>query len=115
MVRLAASYLSQELGTDIRIQGFDFSLFKGLVIEKINVKDLRNNEIFSADKLSVSIGKFNLRKRILNVKKVSISHGVIQLITYKGDSALNLQFLVNYFASTNTTDPLLYLIKKSGK
>jgi hypothetical protein len=102
-VKLAADYLSRELKTDIRIGGFDLSWTKGLVIEGVQVRDRKHQEIFAANKLSVLISKFSLRKKILDVNQVSIDKGVFQLITYKGDSALNLKFILDYFASSDTS------------
>jgi TamB, inner membrane protein subunit of TAM complex len=102
VARLAANYLSKELKTDILIGGFNFSLTKGLIIEDIHVKDRKHQEFFAAHKLSISISKLSLRKKILDIRQVSIDKGVFQLITYKGDSTLNLKFILDYFASNDT-------------
>ena len=102
-VRLVADYLSKELKTDIRIGGFDLSLTKGLVIEDISIRDRKKQAIFSAHKLSIQITRLSLRKKIMKIRQVYIDQGVFQLITYKGDSTLNLQFIVDYFASKDTS------------
>ncbi len=102
VAKLAADYLSKELKTDILIGGFNFSLTKGLIIEDIHVKDHKHQEFFAAHKVFISISKLSLRKKILDIKQVSVDKGVFQLITYKGDSALNLKFILDYFASNDT-------------
>ena len=102
-VRLAADYISRELKTDVRIGGFDLSFTKGLVIEDISIHDRQKQAIFSAHKLSIQITRFSLRKKIMKVRRVYVDKGVFQLITYKGDSTLNLKFIVDYFASKDTS------------
>ncbi len=103
MVRLAADYMSKELNTTIRIAGFDISFRNGLVIEDIFVLDHQNDTLFKAKELAVRPGKFSLKNRALNVNKVFISHGQFQLLTHRGDSVLNLQHILDHFASTDTT------------
>lgn len=100
--RMASHYLSGKLKTDIRIGGFDLSLTKGLTIEDIIIHDRHQAELFSAHRLSVIPGKINLSKHILNFKKVYIDKGLIQLLTHKGDTVLNLQFILDFFSPTAT-------------
>ena len=103
MVRLAADYFSKELNTEIRILGFDLSVRHGLVIEGISALDRQRDTLFYARKLSVRPGVFSLEKRKLNINRVFIDQGVFQLLTHKGDSILNLQYILDHFASTDTT------------
>ncbi|MEI6434713.1 MAG: translocation/assembly module TamB domain-containing protein [Bacteroidota bacterium] len=105
MVRLAADYFSKELKTEIKIYGFDISLRNGLVIEGISALDLHRETLFSAKRLSVSPGYFSWKKRKLNISQVVIDQGKFQLLTHKGDSSLNLQLIIDHFASTDTTQP----------
>ncbi|MCX6306683.1 MAG: translocation/assembly module TamB domain-containing protein [Bacteroidetes bacterium] len=102
LVRLAADYFSRELKTDIRIRGFNLSFKNGLMVEDITVLDRQKEIIFSAHKLGVRPGGLSLKTRKLNVSKVLIEKGVVQLLTHRGDSALSLQFIVDYFASKDT-------------
>lgn len=99
VVRLAADYFSKELKTEIHIRGFNLSFKNGLMLEDIIVKDRRKAIIFSAHKLGVRPGLVSFKTRKLNVSRVFIEKGVVQLLTHRGDSALSLQFIVDYFAS----------------
>ena len=103
MARMASVYLSKEMRTEVRIRGVDFSLVRGIAIEDVSVKDRNNEYVFRAHKLSVVPRRFNYRKRILRVRKVYIDKGEFQLLTHKGDSVLNLKFLIDYFSSKDTT------------
>ena len=103
--RIASHYLSVQLNTEIRIGGFDLSFRQGLTIEDIVIKDRHRSDIFSAHKLSIIPGKFNLSKKILSFRKIFIDKGVIQLLTHKGDSVLNIQFIIDYFTPKATLKP----------
>jgi hypothetical protein len=98
-VKMAAQWLSKELHADITIGGFDLSWRNGLVIEDVKVKDQANTDLFSAHRLSVVPERIGIAKKILRVRKIYIGNGTFQLITHKGDSILNLQHILDYFAS----------------
>jgi hypothetical protein len=103
--RIASHYLSVQLHTDIRIGGFNLSINRGLTIEDILIKDQHSVDLFSAHKLSVIPGKFSFSKKILNFRKIFIDKGLIQLLTHRGDSDLNLQFIIDYFTSKASVKP----------
>jgi len=102
-VRLVADHLATGMKTEIRIRGLALSFSKGLVVEGISIRDNRNDILFSANKLGLRPGAFSIKKRNLNINKVFIEKGIIQLITHRGDSVINLQFILDYFSSTDTT------------
>ena len=103
MAQLAAHYLSGALKTEIRIGGFDISLRRGLVIENIYIGDRHSETLFSAHTLALKPGRFSLRDHRFNIRKILIDRGVVQLLTHRGDSTLNLQVILDYFASSDTT------------
>lgn len=103
--RIASHYLSVHLHTEIRIGGFDLSFGRGLTMEDIVIRDQHQVDIFTAHKLSIIPGKFSLSKKILNFRKVFIDKGLIQLLTHKGDTILNLQFIIDYFTPKATLKP----------
>ncbi len=104
LARLTADYFSKKLNTSITIRGFDLSFKRGLVIEDIGIKDHKNTDLFVAHELSVMLKKLNLKKRIIHIKRVFIDNGTIQLITHRGDSTLNLQHLIDRFASPGAAE-----------
>ena len=97
--RMASTYFSKKMGAEIRIGGFSLSLVKGIGINELLVKDKKKAILFYAHNLSVRPGIFHLKKHILNIGKITIDKGVCQLITHKGDTVLNLQFIIDYFTS----------------
>ena len=102
LVRMAADYFSKELKTEIRIRGFNVSFKNGLMIEDITVLDRHKEIVFSAHKLGVKPGFILFKVRKLNISKVFIEKGNVQLLTHRGDSVLNFQFIIDYFASKDT-------------
>ena len=99
MAHLAADYFSKEFKTEIRIRGFNISFKNGLMVEDISVLDRRREIIFSARKLGVKPGLLSFKTRKFNISRVLIDKGVVQLLTHRGDTVLNLQFIVDYFSS----------------
>ncbi|TSA30137.1 MAG: translocation/assembly module TamB [Bacteroidetes bacterium] len=100
--RMAADWLSRELHTTVRIGGFGLSIRNGLVLEKILVKDNRDTTLFAARELGVKPVWFSMAGRNIVVQKLFISQGEFQLLTHRGDSVLNLQFIINHFTSADT-------------
>jgi hypothetical protein len=103
LLRLAADYFSHKLNVTLSIKGFDISVRRGLVIEEIGIKDYKNTDLFVAHELSLKTITIDLKKHVLRVGDIFIDEGTVQLLTHRGDSVLNLQHILNYFASTDTT------------
>lgn len=96
---MASDYLSKELKTDIRVGGFGFSPFSGLIIKDIIVKDRQNQTVIAAGKISIIPSKFSLTKKILSLRSITLDKATVQLMTHKGDTSLSFQFILDYFNS----------------
>ncbi|MBN1197700.1 MAG: translocation/assembly module TamB [Bacteroidales bacterium] len=106
VVQLAADYLSRELGTSIHVGGLNLSIRNGLVIQNIQVLDTHDSTLFSARKIGVKPIWFSLSGRNIRVQRILISQGEFQLLKHKGDTILNLEFIINHFASSDTVAKL---------
>ena len=84
--------------------GFGFSLGKGIVIEDILVRDQRDTVLFSTHQLAVQPDWKKLAKGSFHIRKALVDGGAFQLIQYKGDSLLNLEFIIDYFSSGDTME-----------
>ena len=100
--RMAADYLSKELGTTFRIGGFHLSFRNGIVIEDILVKDTHDSTLFAAAKLGVKPIWFSLSGRNITLHKIFIEQSEFQLLKHPGDSTLNLVSIINHFSSKDT-------------
>jgi hypothetical protein len=97
------SYLSNELKTDISVGGIDISWFLDVVLEDIKINDLHHKTLISASNLVFDLGNIEIRKRHIQIKEISLEKADVNLIVYKGDSLMNMQFIVDYFSSHDTT------------
>ncbi|NVO21033.1 MAG: translocation/assembly module TamB domain-containing protein [Bacteroidetes bacterium] len=99
----ATSYLSKELGTTVQVGAIDISWFLNLVLVDVKVLDKHGVALFGIHELKASVEKLSFKKHILTVKKIALNKADINLIYYKADSCLNLQFFIDYFSSADTT------------
>jgi len=98
-----SSYYSEKLGTEVtvdqvKIHGLDYSEVIGLLI-----KDQQGDTLIYSPKFTGSIGMLNLKGQEAVVKAVNSDNTRIKLQKYEGDSVTNIQFLVDYFSSEDTT------------
>jgi hypothetical protein len=102
LARKVTSYLSRELKTEISVGGLDISWFLDIVIEDISIKDLHHKTLLSAARIGFDFKNIQIQKRHLQIKEISLDKADVNLVVYKGDSLMNMQFLVDYFTSADT-------------
>jgi len=95
----AAIYLSQQLNTDVTIGGFRFNWFLEAVITDIKILDKHNKVLLQAKKIRAAVKSVDFKKRKLILNEIALGDADVNLIYYKADSCLNLQFIADYFAS----------------
>lgn len=98
-----ASYYSEEFGTEVtvdkvKINGFEYSEVIGL-----QIKDLRGDTLIYSPKFSGSLAMLSLNSKFAILKAINSENTRVKLQKYKGDSTTNMQFLLDYFASDDTT------------
>lgn len=103
MAKKAAQYLSKELGVNITVGGFTLNWFFQPVLTDIKVPDKNNHILFAAKKIRLDVKSLDIRKHNLVLDNIVLNAADINIIYYKSDSSLNLQYLVDYFTSTDTT------------
>ncbi len=99
----AGSYLSDELKTTVSVDKIKLDFFTKASLENIFVLDLHKDTLFKGDIL-VDIKQFDIEKRNLTLKKITLNNVTAKLITYPKDSTLNYQFIYDYFSSETVTD-----------
>lgn len=103
MAGKAAAYLSEQLGTTISIRGLDISWFMDIVLEDLVIKDKSGRDILSAGRFRTDIGKLNRKKHFIGIYAVSLTNAKINLVVNKADSTMNYNFILDYFAGSDTT------------
>ena len=95
----AAIYLSKQLNTEVEIGGFRLNWFLEAVITDIKIVDKHKKVLLQAQKIRANVKSVDLRNHKLILNEISLTNSDVNLIYYKADSCLNLQFILDYFAS----------------
>lgn len=98
-----ASYLSNEIKTEVFISKLRISLSLNVVAEDFFINDKYHNNIINSQKVQFKIRKLSFRKRKIEFNKILFEKNNLALIKYKNDSVMNYQFIIDYFASDDTT------------
>ncbi len=100
IVRTASAYISEELNTEIRIGSLYINPFLDIIIKDILVKDKKDNAILKTGKLQINIKRFSIKNKEIKLNKFSMNNADINMIKYKGDTAMNFQFIIYAFTDT---------------
>jgi len=98
-----ASYYSAKLHTKVTIGKVDFEFFKKVVLRNVYVQDRNSDTLFYADALKFDIGTLDFKAHKLYLSSIDINKTKVHLITHKHANELNLQFIIDEFASKDTT------------
>jgi hypothetical protein len=102
----AANYLSEQLNTKVDIASLYIKPFSAVVLDSLYVLDKQQDTLVSIPKLTVDLNGFSLfssiKKHIIDFKLIELDNGSFYLKNEK-DNISNLQFVLDYFQSTDTT------------
>jgi hypothetical protein len=102
----AAGYLSGELHTKVDIKSLYIQPFTSVVLEGFYVLDKQKDTLINTPKLTVDLNDFTLfssiKNRVIDFKLIQLDNGSVYLKKLK-DSTSNVKFIIDYFASTDTT------------
>jgi hypothetical protein len=99
----AASYLSAKLHAKVQVGKVDFEFLKKLVLRDVYVEDLHKDTLLYADAIRVDVGGLDFSKHKLIVSDLILDNTRFKVITYKGERYPNIQFILDFFASKDTT------------
>jgi len=99
LARQTANYLSSQLNTKVKIGGFRLNWFLEAVITDIMIMDKHNHVLLQAKKIRADVKSIDFKNRNLILNAIALSDADVNLIQYKSDSSLNLQFIIDYFSS----------------
>ncbi|MCQ6960118.1 translocation/assembly module TamB domain-containing protein [Mucilaginibacter aquariorum] len=102
----ATTYLSKELNTKVDVKSLYIKPFSSVVLEGFYILDKQQDTLLSTPKLSVELSGFSIfnsiKKKFINFKSIQLDNGSFYLKKQK-DSTTNLQFVLDYFNSGDTT------------
>lgn len=99
LARYMAAYLSRQLHTDVRVGEFRLNWFMEAVITDIRILDQHHQVLLEAGKIKAGVKSIDFAKHKLVLNDISLANADINLVFYKGDSSMNLQFIIDYFSS----------------
>ncbi|MDB4655398.1 hypothetical protein OAE48_01075, partial [Flavobacteriales bacterium] len=92
-----AGYLSDELKTEVSVQGVDIGFFNRFILEGLYVEDLKGDTLAHLSRLHLGVNYVGIDNNTVRLSKVRIDDLKFYLQKYEGDEKLNLQFLIDYF------------------
>jgi hypothetical protein len=99
MAHRAAIFLSKELNTEVEIGNFRLNWFLEAVLTDIRILDKHQKVLLEVKKIRADVKSFDLSNHKLNLNEISLDKANVNLVYYQADSCLNLQFIIDHFAS----------------
>ncbi|MBX2939119.1 MAG: translocation/assembly module TamB domain-containing protein [Ferruginibacter sp.] len=96
LVKQAAGYFSDELGTKVSIKKVNFRLFNKLVLEELLVEDKQSDTLLFAGAAQVNVTDWFFVKDKITLKYLSLEDAKVHM--KRTDSVWNYQFIADYFA-----------------
>ncbi len=102
LAQRAASYLSDELGTDINLESIYYEPFNSIRIQKLFIADLDQDTLLYFDDFNADLDLRSLISSKLVVNNLQLDGGKV-FIKKQLDSTTNFSFIQNYFAPEKPT------------
>jgi hypothetical protein len=103
IVQKVAGFLSNKLHTTVNVGSVNITFFRTADIKNIYIEDQRHDTLLSLGNLETKIGLFSLFGKQTHLDLIELDDATIKLFRARNDSDFNLQFIINAFASKNTT------------
>jgi len=103
LAQRAASYLSDELGTVVKIDRLSVNFPDRINLEGVFVEDLNGDTLLFVQNLSSRGLRYSGEKRRLDLGELVLNQPEFYLHRHRNDSIMNLDFISNYFASSDTS------------
>ena len=102
-VRFAGGFLSEKTGADIKVGRLVVTPSFRVFVDEVSVKDLKKNDLAKIGALRTKISIGDLLEGIIHLDNVELRDTEANLITYQGEDQMNFAFLLDAFASADTT------------
>ena len=98
----ATNYLSDELGTVVKVDRLKITFIKNVILDGVFVGDKHGDTLVAGGTIKVDVSGFNYRNRKLSLDVAELSDIKVKLLKYKGEEDFNFQFLADYFSTSDT-------------
>ncbi|MCX6296505.1 MAG: hypothetical protein NTX97_10640, partial [Bacteroidetes bacterium] len=99
----ASKFFSEKFKTRVEIGSLEIDFFKKVVLDDVYIEDLHHDTLLYSKKLKIDIGSIDLEKHQLYVSDIMLLNTKSKLIKYLKEDDLNFQFIIDAFASSDTT------------
>lgn len=100
--RVASNKLEEKIGTKVKIGSVEFELFNKVVLKDLLLEDEAGDTLFSAQRFSAGFEFFPLFRKQLIFSSAQLFTFHLHLNKEDNNSPLNLQFVLDAFASKDT-------------
>jgi len=104
LAKMATTYLSRNLQTEVNIHRLEITSFKSISFDDVLIKDLRNDTLLYTGQLSVQFKNYNFKNAAFDIENIGLENADISLRKLKESQELNLKFIVDYFKKQNTQE-----------
>ncbi|MEO9531510.1 MAG: translocation/assembly module TamB domain-containing protein [Crocinitomicaceae bacterium] len=91
--------MTSELGTDVHIDKVDIRFFDKVAIDGVYIADIKNDTFLYSQSINATIADWSISESFVNVSDVALDNGHLHMRKYEGDTTLNFQHIIDYFAS----------------
>jgi hypothetical protein len=103
LAKQATSFLSSELGTELRIDEVAIVFFDRVALKGVYVEDLAGDTLADIQTLHVKLKALDLVKNKITIASVELDQGNVHLIRDSLTADYNYWFITDYFASGPST------------
>ena len=104
--REAAAFLSEKISHKVTVGSVNIRLFKKVVLDNVQVRDIRNQELFYIGKLETDISVFSIfHPNKLKIATLTLTEPRTSLIQYRGTDSLNLSTFIHAIEKLIKKDP----------
>lgn len=103
LAQYAAGILSEQLNSKIEVKGVDVAFFTSVILEGVYVEDQHQDTLFYTEKLRLNIRDIDRKNHHLHLREAKLDNLDFFLKTYKDESDLNIQFIIDAFQSKDTS------------
>jgi hypothetical protein len=98
-----ANKLSKDLHTEVSIGSVNINFLLNFVLDDIKINDLHHHTLIDSKALIIGMNDIFIKKNAISINNIVLDNATINLVKYKGEKYLNIQFLADYFSSGDTT------------
>lgn len=105
------TYLSEQLGAPVFIDKIDVTFIDRAYLEGVLIYDQKGDTLAYAKSIFVNLNSYDVKSGWFELQEVRLEKAVAKLTKYKGEKALNFQFLADYFKSESKNKKSKFTLK----